>query len=263
MKDAYYRRPRRCEKLLVGIDPHVSKKDMLHMSDTCALPVCFSVEHLHAWWAGFAEAVGRDDAEELSEWRRCALSTIVDIHHMTNDDITWQSMQCRENVQTDFEALRCTPLMRMLHFGAFKDRLERASGKGKISAPELLKQYKSHLELSARSEKLTPGWVDNACTILNRMYAIPRVAQLLHAADELPAGTNPLDGDSQAPNYHWEGEDSQQHPLCGGDHHGSTQGRDLFNPIRPCLRFRARSLDQVGKASSTSCCSRRRWPPTS
>ena len=192
LTSAYYTAPAKCKQLLCGLDKDIDGEEMARLLAECALPVCFPIEHLHAWWAGFAAAFGRGDAQELQSWRKSALTCVVQFKHMVNDDIVWNSMQGRENIQTDYEALRCTPLMRVLNFGAFKVRCE-ASG-GWMSAANLLKQYKNHLQLSARSEKLTPGWVDSACTFLNRMYIIPQVAKLLQEADELLAGTNPLEG---------------------------------------------------------------------
>ncbi len=139
-------------------------------------------------------AVRKKDEDEITEWVKCCLTSVVSINHMANDDIMWQSMQGRENVATDYEALRCTPLMRILNFGAFKSRTEAA---GKTSVYDLVVKYKQHLDLSARSEKITASWVDLACTFLNRMYTIPGVAKLLTDADDLPAGANPLEGTSK------------------------------------------------------------------
>eukprot|EP00959_Pyramimonas_sp_CCMP1952_P445124 9320701-Pyramimonas_sp.AAC.1 len=113
---------------------------------------------------------------------------------MVNEDFIWKSMQGREDIATDFEALRCTPLMRVLNFGAFKVRQEQH---GKVSVADLVAKYREHLDLSSRSEKVTVGWVDQACTFLNRMYNIPGVAKLLNEAEDLPSGTNPLEGTSK------------------------------------------------------------------
>ena len=191
LTSAYDTAPAKCKHRLCGLDTDIHGEEMARLLAECALPVCFPIEHLHAWRAGFAAAFGRGDAQELQSWRKSALTCVVQFKHMVNDDIVWNSMQGRENIQTDYEALRCTPLMRVLNFGAFKVRCE-ASG-GWMSAANLLKQYKNHLQLSARSEKLTPGWVDSACTFLNRMYIIPQVAKLLQEADELLAGTKSID----------------------------------------------------------------------
>ena len=194
---AYYQNPVKCRIMDIGIDQHTDVAEVEKMIQEGRLPVCFPVEHLHAWWAGFATAVrSKADEDVLSAWETAALTSVVQFRHCTKDGVGWRAMQAREDISTDFEALRCTPLMRVINFGAFKNKEEAMQG-GKLSANELLTRYKSHLNLSARSEKLTAGWVDMACTFLNRMYNIPAVAKILNDADDLPAGTNPLEGTSK------------------------------------------------------------------
>ncbi len=196
LQNTYYNTPSKCKMLTIDIDKDTDVKEIETLISAGQLQVCFPIEHLHAWWAGFAQAVKAGDPEKLEEWEKTAVSSIVSFEHMTSESIQWQSMQQREDLSVDFEALRCTPLMRVLNFGAFKARQEEIS-KGKLSASDLPLRYKQHLNLGPRSEKLTPGWVDQACTFLNRMYVIPSVAALLNDADDLPSGSNPLEGTSK------------------------------------------------------------------
>jgi hypothetical protein len=174
------------------MDKDVDKTTLQNMIKESRVPVSFPLEHLHAWLGGFAKSIKDKDEDAIKEWERAALTSVVEFHHMTEDTIQYRSMQSRENLAADFEALRTTPLMRILSFGAFKVRVE-ASG-GKHSAADLLQKYKTFITLGPRSEKLTLSFVDHACTILNRMFVIPGMAKLLQEADDLPSGTNPLEG---------------------------------------------------------------------
>ena len=63
-----------------------------------------------------------------------------------------------------------------------------------MSAKALAEDYVTKLPLADSSEKVTAGWIDMACTIGNRMWAIPKVQQLMIEADDLPANTNPIEG---------------------------------------------------------------------
>ena len=192
---AHYAQAVQCQQLQCGVDKFIDKESLIKLVDDNAVPVSFPVEHLHAWWAGFAQAVHNDDEVDLKQWYQCALTSTVHFKHMVQEDLMWNSMQHREDIATDYEVFRCTPLMRVLNFGSHKLRTEAKHGK--LSADEHLKRYKTHLQLSERSEKLSANWVDQACTFLNRMYIIPQVAKLLLEAEELPSGTNPLEGTSK------------------------------------------------------------------
>ena len=108
---AYYTKPRECVQLLVRLDKDIDMKELQRLKAECAFPVCFPLEHLHAWWAGFATAVRNKDTDAVTEWENFMVTSVVQFKHMISDEIIWQSMQGRENIQTDFEVLRCTPLM--------------------------------------------------------------------------------------------------------------------------------------------------------
>ena len=42
--------------------------------------------------------------------------------NLSDDDAGWCAMQLREDIRTDFDTLRCTPLLRLVHFCAYKTR---------------------------------------------------------------------------------------------------------------------------------------------
>ncbi len=184
--------PAPCPFLVVGVDKDTTKEELAHAINSNALMLATPVERLHAWWACFADACKAEDTDLVSKFRYFALTAEMHMKHMAKADLSWHAMQHREDVATDFEALRCTPFMRVLNFAAFKDREEAIAGP--LPAPELTRRYSEKLKFSVRSEKVTAGWVDMACTFLNRMFNIPRVRDILIEADDLPAGTNPLEG---------------------------------------------------------------------
>ena len=41
---------------------------------------------------------------------------------MTGEAAGWSAMQQREDIRTDVDSLRCTPLLRLVHFCAYKTR---------------------------------------------------------------------------------------------------------------------------------------------
>ena len=94
---AYYTRPRLCIELLVGLDKDIDTKELQRLKAECAFPVCFPIEHLHAWWAGFATAVRNKDTDAVTEWEKCMVTSVVQFKHMIKDDIYWHSMQRRES----------------------------------------------------------------------------------------------------------------------------------------------------------------------
>ena len=79
-----------------------------------------------------------------------------------NAAASWNAMQYRENTQTNFESMRCTPLMRTLRFGYFKMRCEAVQGK--LSAPQLMAKCTSRMKPASSGKNVTASWVDMACT---------------------------------------------------------------------------------------------------
>ena len=195
---ALYSGPRPLDGVVnIGLDKDSTAAEVASRIKSCELPLAQPAEKLHAWWAALADAIrdadcdGSDDAS-LAEWLRCCRAQLCVATPLSDGARAWQSMQAREDLATEFEALRTTPLMRVLHFAAFKEALEKA--RGPQSAQVLTAEYGQRLRLSARSEPITAGWVDSACTFLNRMFALPACRAVLVEADDLPAGTNPLEG---------------------------------------------------------------------
>jgi hypothetical protein len=177
----------------VGVDKDISKLELGRLIKEGQLPLAEPVEKLHAWWSAFADAVRAEaDDEVMRLWLHAALSQTCMFTDKSEAGRSWSAMQARETLTTEYEALRTTPLMRVLHFSAFKEKLEAAQGSK--SAAFLATEYLKNLTLSRRTEPVTASWVDMACTFLSRVFSIPRLRDLIIAADDLPAGTNPLEG---------------------------------------------------------------------
>ena len=105
-------------------------------------------------------------------------------------------MKFRDTIKREARALRCTPLMRVLHFGSFRNRYEKV--RGPSGAKNLCNAYLEKLEITDKdSEKPTPGWSDMACTFLKRVWPVARCRKVLLEAEDLPEGTNPLEGTSK------------------------------------------------------------------
>ena len=105
----------------------------------------------------------------------------------------FHAMSVREDIMEQHEALRTTPLTRALSFGAFKQSYEAVEGEQ--SAATLCEKYQQYCSLSPASKsEIKPGFVDTCCAFINRMWSLPKVQAILREAEELPSGTNPLEG---------------------------------------------------------------------
>ena len=135
-----------------------------HSFDVTAQQLAKPIEHLHAWWAGFASSCRANDRDAIEAWVKHALTTQVTFDKATKDDSTsMNAMQFREDLKTDYEVMRCTPLLRVIHFAAFKHKCELVQGK--LSAAKLGSQYIERLTLAPSSEKVTSSWVGMVTTI--------------------------------------------------------------------------------------------------
>ena len=193
----YYQFPTEVQMDLVSlVSPDITLTKAKAMVKECKVPLAKPVEHLHAWWAAFAASCRADDGDAIKAWSTYALTTRVTFNRADNEEgNSWAAMQSRESIKVDYEVMRCTPLLRIIHFAAFKHKREVVQGK--LSATKLGEQYVKQLTLAPSSEKITPSWVDMATTFVNRAFSIPAVRDALIAAEDLPAGTNPIEGTSK------------------------------------------------------------------
>ena len=78
------------------------------------------MEHLHAWWHGFAGAIRSEDDDSIKTWTFHARSAAIVFKDLSKENANWSAMEDRESTRTDYDNLRCTPLLRLVHFMAFK-----------------------------------------------------------------------------------------------------------------------------------------------
>ena len=178
----------------VHADKDWSEKDLMAQINA-GLQMMVAVEPLHAWWGAFAVFVKDDNEEKIKEWTSLALSIPIHMVHLDSvDDCSSESMNYRELLQEMGDILRVTPLMRILHWSAWKTGYLKKQKK-KIGVQVLLDEYKSkNSVLGSKSEKLNPGWADMANTIDTRMLGITEVKEALLEAEDFPPGTNPIEG---------------------------------------------------------------------
>ena len=179
----------------VHVDKDWSEKDLMSQINNAGLQMMVAVEPLHAWWGAFAVFVKDDNEEKIKEWTSLALSIPIHMVHLDSvDDCSSESMNYRELLQEMGDILRVTPLMRILHWSAWKTGYLKKQKK-KIGVQVLLDEYKSkNSVLGSKSEKLNPGWADMANTIDTRMLGITEVKEALLEAEDFPTGTNPIEG---------------------------------------------------------------------
>ena len=107
------------------------------------LQLVVPAEPLHAWWGAFAAYVKDNNEEKLKEWLYLALSMPIHMVHLDSvDDCSSESMNYRELLKEMGDILRVTPLMRLVHFSAWKAGYLKKQKK-KIGATVLLEEYKT------------------------------------------------------------------------------------------------------------------------
>ena len=190
---------------ILTIKVHADKdwtEEELKSHITAGLQMLVPVEPLHAWWGAFAAYVKDNNDEKIQEFSNLALSMPIHIMHLDSvDDCSAESMNFRESLKEMGDILRVTPLMRILHFSAWKAAYLKKQKK-KIGAQALLDAYKEKNTIfGSKSEKLNPGWLDMANTIDSRMLSLAEVRDGLLEAEDFPAGTNPIEGISNAKIY--------------------------------------------------------------
>ena len=179
----------------VHVDKDWSEKDLMSQINNAGLQMMVAVEPLHAWWGAFAVFVKDDNEEKIKEWTSLGLSIPIHMAHLDSvDDCSSESMNFRELLQEMGDILRVTPLMRILHWSAWKTGYLKKQKK-KIGVQVLLDEYKTkNSAVATKSEKLTSGWADMANTIDTRMLGITEVKETLLEAEDFPTGTNPIEG---------------------------------------------------------------------
>ena len=186
-------------KLLGVVDKDTTKAELNTLLKNGAVPFAMPIEILHAWWTGFAEAI-RNKHKDQKAWVDACKEHSIKFQHLIEDAAEMKDFQEREDVVEAAANLRVTPLMRIIHIGNVKARLEKASLKI-ASAKQVKEYYLEKLTPSAsESEAITDGLVDQSCTINNRMLSLPEVRSMLLNAEELPPKTNPLEGTSRLQN---------------------------------------------------------------
>jgi hypothetical protein len=89
-------------------------------------------------------------------------------------------MQIREDINRQFQALRTTTLMRVLHLNQHKTEEEQMAG-SQLSAAVLAKSYKEKLRLAPGCEAVSASFIDMALTFIRhdslrpRSFAYPRL----------------------------------------------------------------------------------------
>ena len=180
----------------VHADKDWSDKEVISRMNAGGLQVLVPVEPLHAWWGAFAVYVKDNNEEKIKEFLDLALSMPIHMVHLDSEDCSSESMNFRENLKDMGDILRVTPLMRLIHFSAWKSAyLKKQKKLQKIGSQALLDAYmEKNTTFGSRSEKLNPAWVDMANTIDSRMLTINVVREALLEAEDFPVGTNPLEG---------------------------------------------------------------------
>ena len=157
------------------------------------LPCVSPVEIRMAVLRAVARDIKAKDTDRIRAWRRHLLSCNFVYVILDSDDETWKfARQMREDIAQNYVTLRLSPLQALYQFVAFRARTQRLHG-SKQSAKALAEQYCLGVRRADTTEEVTHGFVDNACTIEDRMLRFENIAAVLLKSEVEFGVTTPFD----------------------------------------------------------------------
>jgi hypothetical protein len=97
------------------------------------------------------------------------------------DDRHWRAVSLRESMGAKHSGMSRTPVARVYEMIEYKKRTESITGL--ISASALAALYVSKGNLNDLSEKISPSWVDTACTVFERALSVTRIKECIAKAE--------------------------------------------------------------------------------
>lgn len=144
----------------------------------------------HAMMAAIARDIANCvEPDVLEEWRRLALSCTATFQlHNTEAERLQVTMQLRENIANDHEAMSRTQLQRIYEIIFFRDTFARTRGRDHATAANIAAEY-AKVRMAKGREPISKSFVDTALTIHARLLSIPAAEQMLLDMDQ---GRQPL-----------------------------------------------------------------------
>lgn len=156
-----------------------------------ALRVASPPELLFAFIAAVHKDLATDDDARLSKWKDAMLTCpCAFVQVQASAELQLMALQGREDLAKNFETMRYTSVQKMFDVQSVAERIEASSGAANVE--RVAAHYQEIRFADGAGEKITKEFVDCSMTVLRRLMALPRCANMVMAlCDEGLA--NPLD----------------------------------------------------------------------
>lgn len=119
----------------------------------------------------------------LRVWKACLLSATMSFEILTSeDDRYWRSVNLREGITGQFEAMARTPMQRCFELISFKLRKEQSTGV-RLSAKDLEKAWCKNAKMASSSEAVTESFCDTAVKVYNTILSKEQLRVIVASCD--------------------------------------------------------------------------------
>lgn len=132
-------------------------------------------------------------AEEavLKKWLRLLLTVDFEFLNVPDNEARyWKAVNLREKAVELGQSVRLSLRQRIFDVAGFKKAKEDASGSS-LSTKKVAHLYQQHVKLASGTEDVSEAFVDCACSIFKRIFAVPRCQKILEEADSKLLAGNP------------------------------------------------------------------------
>eukprot|EP00959_Pyramimonas_sp_CCMP1952_P076534 1599389-Pyramimonas_sp.AAC.1 len=128
----------------------------------------------------------------MRAWEELLLNVPFVFERFSNTDaIVKRSIDLREELTTQLDAIKRTPFARFLEIVNIREEMERT--KGKVTTDMLFNFFKT-VKFSNKSEKISRNLLDNINAVWNKWKADPSTMQIVQEANTLYGNDSPFSG---------------------------------------------------------------------
>ena len=184
IKETKFANPSRIlEQFVIAVPPGVSGQSLSTLRG--AFEIVSPEEVVHALMHRIAERLPEAEEAEMWEWRTVCLTACFVFDKMDGPEaVYWRSVNLREKIISEYEALARDVCQRIMELVAYRDLMKRTQNK-ELSNAGLAEAWKSHVAQcdSSASERITESFVDTAMKLYNRLFTPDTLAIIMQAAD--------------------------------------------------------------------------------
>ncbi|CAK0828643.1 unnamed protein product [Prorocentrum cordatum] len=150
-------------------------------------------EPVHALLWGISDAIDRNaKPNEMRAWEELLLNVPFVFERFSNADaIVKRSIDLREELTTQLDAIKRTPFARFLEIVNIRQEMERT--KGKVTTDMLFNFFKT-VTFSKKSEKISKNLLENVNAVWNKWKTDPSTMQIVQEANTLYGNESPFSG---------------------------------------------------------------------